>query len=74
MNRSTNILDGTMLVNVVLADSGYNYYGYVRHNGEWVIMRQNVAETEYRYKVGASGYTAAWTAHGTLSYGLPVIG
>jgi len=75
MNKFADIIDGMRIVDSSLDEGGYNYYGYLRHNGEWAIMRQNAAETEYRYKIGASGYSTAWTNHATLpNYRLPIIG
>lgn len=53
-----------------LAEGGYNYYGFLSAEGGWIIQRQNVAETEYRYCAGGTAYSDAWTIHTSLSYGL----
>ena len=73
MSKFKSITDGMKIVDTSLAEGGYNYYGSVRHNGEYVIMRENVAQTEYRFKLGADNYSANWTIRTTLTYGLPTI-
>jgi len=73
MGRHTNILDGAQIADISLAEGGYNYYGYVRTGGTWIIMRENTAQTEYRYKVGASDYATAFTNRTDPGYGLPLI-
>ncbi|RLF57208.1 MAG: hypothetical protein DRN27_08205 [Thermoplasmata archaeon] len=72
MSKYNSITDGMKIVDTVEDDGGYNYYGYIRANGEWVIMRENTAQTEYRYKIGARGYDFSNRASGT--YRLPIIG
>jgi hypothetical protein len=57
-----------LIADIALAVGGYNYYGFVSTNGEWQILRENVAETEYRYAVGTSGYLTAWTGKADLTY------
>jgi len=71
MNRFTKITDGASIADIATSEGGYNYYGYVRTNGEWVILRSNTAETEYRYCFGASDYSTAWTNRASQSYKLP---
>lgn len=64
------ILDGYSINDVATTEANdneasgnlYNYYGYVSHDGAWVIMREKSDETEYRYCIGSSGYTTAWSA------------
>ena len=72
MSKYNEYLDGMTLVDQALDESGYNYYGYIRTNGEWAIMRQKTDESEYRFKVGASGYS--FSDRATYNYGLPTIG
>ena len=72
MKRFTDILEGTVIANLDLANGGYNYYGFVRTNGEWVIQRDLTNETESRYKSGSSGYSAGWAARTSQSYTLPI--
>jgi len=36
-------------------------------------MRENTAETEYRYNIGGYDYSTNWTNKATISYGLPTI-
>lgn len=47
------------------------YYGFLRSDGLWYILKQTttLTETAYRYAKGASGYAAAWTGRAALSYG-----
>ena len=74
MNKFSGILDGMQIADISLSEGGYNYYGYVRHNGEWVILRENTAQTEYRVTMGADSYSTAWTARTTQNYKYPTIG
>ena len=46
----------------------YNYYGYLKVNGEYYIMREEVAVGAYRYTRGASGYPNIWTNRAGQSY------
>jgi len=73
MQRYKDITEGAKIVDVVKEESGYNYYGYIRANGEWVIMRENTAQTQYRFKLGASNYATNWTNRASLTYGYPTI-
>ena len=72
MAKDTNILSGMRLVNQTDNASGYNYFGYVRANGECAIMRENEAQTEYLYAISASGYSALWSARTTIGYKIPI--
>ncbi|MFA5048495.1 MAG: hypothetical protein WC516_05740 [Patescibacteria group bacterium] len=69
MNKFDSILDGMNFVDREDSVGGYNYYGFVRHNGEWVIMRLKTDETELRFAMGGTGYTTAWTNKTTQTYG-----
>lgn len=74
MGKNTKILDGCTIVNIALSEGGYNYYGYVRTGtgGAWVIMRENTAQTEYRYIDGADDYATAWSARASKTYIIPI--
>lgn len=72
MNRFTKVTDGAIIVDVAESVGGYNYYSYVRNNGEWIILREKTDGTEYRYKSGASDYSTAWINKATHNYTLPV--
>ena len=64
-------LENMLIVDVSLAEDGYNYYGYVSsgEDARYIIMRENVAETEYRYKFGAgTGYATDWAGRTGLTY------
>lgn len=75
MGKFTDILEGTVNVNVELANGGYDYFGFIRKNGEWVIQRSTTSTfAESKFKLGASGYTAAWAARTSQTYTLPRIG
>lgn len=49
MSRYTRIIDGCNVTDIALAESGYDYYLYVRPDGSGIIMRANIAETEFRF-------------------------
>ena len=72
MGKYTKIIDGASVADIANGEGGYNYYGYVRENGEWIIMRENTAQTEYRFARGASDYTTAWTNRASKDYKIPV--
>ena len=73
MSKFNTILEGMKVVDVANAEGGYNYYGNIRKNGEWAIMRENTAQTQYRFKLGASNYATNWTNRASLTYGYPTI-
>lgn len=74
MQKFQKLTDGMMVVNISESEGGYNYFGYIRHNGEWVIMRENVAETEFLFTIGANNYSTKWSGRTSLNYNLPIIG
>lgn len=43
------------------------YYGFLRANGYWYILR-NTGDTQYRYVSGLTGYSTAWTNRASLDY------
>ena len=45
------------------------YYGFLDKAGNWYILEVNTASGTYRYEVGASAYSTAWTNRATQSYG-----
>ena len=67
MGRNIDILSGVSINNMDEGGS-YDYYGYSRSEGSWVIMRKNSAGTELTYAVGGSDYSTAWTARASQSY------
>jgi hypothetical protein len=44
------------------------YYGFVNHQGEWYILKEDAAAGTFRYCMGASGYAVAWAARTTQTY------
>lgn len=72
--RFIDMLEGFNICDIVMASGGYNYYGYSDRNRKaWLIMRENTAQTEYRYALGGVdvGYDAAWAARASQSYTMP---
>ena len=51
-------------------DTTTKYYGFVRSDGAWYIMRETTDSGDqlYRYVAGSSAYTTAWTNRATQSY------
>ena len=68
MSKITTLIEGKWVVDISNSEGGYNYYGYIDKYGSWVIMRENTAQTEYRFSFGSSGYTTAWTGRTELVY------
>ena len=75
MGKFTDILEGAVNVDIDLANGGYDYFGFIRKNGEWIIMRSTATSAEEsRFKLGASGYSAAFAARTSQNYTLPLKG
>ena len=72
MSKYNDLIEGMNVTDIANDEGGYNYYGYVRvkgtNEGEWVIIRENTAQTEYRYAIGGSGYSTNWTNRASLTY------
>lgn len=48
---------------------GFNYYGYMKTDGSFYIMREEIATGAYRYYQGAIGsYATDWTARASQTY------
>lgn len=48
---------------------GFNYYGYMKKDGNFYIMREEVATGAYRYYKGTMGsYATDWTARTSQTY------
>jgi len=52
------------------SDVVYNYYGYLKSDGGWFILRLPKDNTEARYSSGLSDYTTSWTNRTSLTYQL----
>jgi hypothetical protein len=70
MGRYTNILDGADVSEIRENEAGFNYFGFVRGDGSWVIMRETTATQTFRYAVGKSDFETAFTNRATQSYKL----
>lgn len=46
------------------------YYGYLKSNGRFYVMREVSSTGEFRFYFGTSGYSTAWTGRAGLSYSL----
>jgi hypothetical protein len=67
MSRYTSILDGTNILDKAV-DINYNYFLFVRGDSSWVILREKLDNTEYRYASGSSASSTAWTNRASLTY------
>ena len=48
---------------------GFNYYGYMKKDGNFYIMRETIATGAYRYYKGTLGnYVTDWTARASQTY------
>ena len=76
MNEETDILKQYQATDV--DDAGtIKYYGFVKTNGDWLIMKEDTTAKTYRYAVGdklwkrtkeEKGYKVAWTNRASLIY------
>ena len=48
--------------------SDIRYYGYVAHNGSWIIMRQVASTGVARYFSGKKDFATGWTDKATHTY------
>jgi len=46
-----------------------SYFGYVRDDGSWYILKMDEASNTYRYFAGTSAYATGWTNRAAHSYG-----
>lgn len=44
------------------------YYGFLSHDGRYVIQKENTAAGTFHYYAGITGYTTAWTNRASLEY------
>ncbi len=56
------IIDGATVTDIRKNESGFNYYLMLRPGGSGIIMRENTAETEYRFFVFGGKNTPALSA------------
>lgn len=74
--RYQHILAGTFIADVAEGEAGeesgatYNYYGFLRTDGSWVILREKSDETEYRFTVGSDSYETGWDNRTSKTYQL----
>jgi hypothetical protein len=68
-----NILDDKLIVNVDTANGGFDYFGYLRKDGSWAIMKSTTSTAAVvTYAIGSSDYSTNWTNRASLTYGLPI--
>jgi len=76
MNEQSNILDQYQKADSDEA-SAVKYYGYVKKNGDWLILRNDTANNTFRYaksddlwrkEESQKGYSDAWTNREKLQY------
>lgn len=70
MSRYNEIIDGASIVDS-MTSGGYTYYGYIRAEGSWIVLRENTAGDEFRYAVGGSDFATAWADPTVLDYARP---
>lgn len=44
------------------------YYGFMKSNGHWFIMKSNTAAGTFRYVAGITAYSDFWGNRASLSY------
>lgn len=74
MSKITTLTQGKWVVDITTGEGGYNYYGYIGKDGSWVIMRENTAQTEYRFSLGSTDYTTGWSGRTGLIYKTTITG
>jgi len=69
MSKFLSILDGADIAQTTPSpEVGFNYFQFIRSDGSWVIMREEVATGAYRYTVGSSDASTGWTARASHNY------
>jgi len=48
--------------------NGFNYYGYLKKDGSYYIMREEIAIGAYRYVKGTTDYSTIWSARVSQVY------
>lgn len=68
----TNLLYGCNCTDI-LTSGGYTYYLYIRIDNYALILRQNAAQTEFRFKIicGEEVIATVWAAATSQTYVLP---
>lgn len=73
MSRYESITKDMHIVDIAESVGSYNYYGYVDKIGKWAILREKTDGTEYRWAIGGSDYSTAWTNKATQGYGYGIL-
>jgi hypothetical protein len=68
MSRYREILEGASLEEVKEGESGQNYYGAVRSDGSWVIVRETTASGSLKYAAGNEDFQTNFSNRASLSY------
>lgn len=74
ISDKSNILDEMLNVNIDLANGGFDYFGWMRKDGAWVIQKSTTSTGAVTlYEFGSKDYATAWTNRTSLTYGYPTI-
>lgn len=66
--KSNDMLFEANITNVYEAEGGFDYYGFTRPDGSWVIMRKEIATNEFKYAIGRVDYDEAIVARASQNY------
>ena len=72
--RYTELIKGKWVVDIANGEDGYNYYFYVGRDSSWVIMRENTAQTEYRFALGIDDLSTNWADRANKNYKRTLLG
>lgn len=67
-NKLNTVVNPTLEYKIsdIVNDSEIKYYGFIKNDGSWYIMKDN--NGEYRYAKGDDDYPTAWTNRATQTY------
>lgn len=68
MTATVDPLSGYKISDVDDGNLDTNYYGYIRYDSNWYIMKEDVVNKTYRYTFGASSYPTSWANREALTY------
>jgi len=69
MSQRSSFMSGTVISEVDTVGPTFNYYGFVRVDGGWVIQRESTTDpATHRYAMGKSDFSTAWGNRTGLVY------